>query len=555
MDAADAAVTRGREALSRRSWTEARHAFSDALAGGDRADAYEGLAEATAWLDDDRAIDAYERAYALYREAGDDVAAARVAAFAAMAVHDFRGQLVVVRGWLARAKSLTEGNPNAVETHALAVGLEGYMTLLRDSQPAAALPSIREARRVMHDGGQTGPEMTMLALEGLAHVTLGEVVIGMRMLDEASAAVTAGDVIEPIFASTIYCFVINACERVRDVDRAGQWCDAMAAYCARVGDDAMGQQCRTLYAGVLLSRGAWPEAETSLQEATGRLRQTRPAIAADGLVRLADLRRRQGRLDEAAAIYIELEGDPFRAQAEPLATLGRGELALARGDAVDAVDDAERYLRMLEPDERARRAAGLELLARAHAAAAAPAAARAAATALTRIADHLGTAAVRGSAALADGAASVASGELERARTALEDAVDRFGSAGAPYDTAVAQALLAAALHASGRIDRAREQERAATATLAALGAARPSWIPAIDGEPPVDDPAGLSAREREILRMMAAGLSNEDIAARLVLSIRTVERHVSNIYAKLGAAGRNARAVATAYAHEHALA
>jgi ATP/maltotriose-dependent transcriptional regulator MalT len=319
----------------------------------------------------------------------------------------------------------------------------------------------------------------------------------------------------------------------------------MAAYCARVGDDAMGQQCRTLYAGVLLSRGAWPEAETSLQEATGRLRQTRPAIAADGLVRLADLRRRQGRLDEAAAIYIELEGDPFRAQAEPLATLGRGELALARGDAVDAVDDAERYLRMLEPDERARRAAGLELLARAHAAAAAPAAARAAATALTGIADHLGTAAVRGSAALADGAASVASGELERARTALEDAVDRFGSAGAPYDTAVAQALLAAALHASGRIDRAREQERAA----------RPSWIPAIDGEPPVDDPAGLSAREREILRMMAAGLSNEDIAARLVLSIRTVERHVSNIYAKLGAAGRNARAVATAYAHEHALA
>jgi DNA-binding NarL/FixJ family response regulator len=554
VDRGEAAVARGREALTRRSWREAKDAFADALTTGDRADAYEGLAEATSWLDDGDAIEAYERAYVLYREAGDDLAAGRVAVFTAVAVHDFRGQLAVVRGWLARAMRLTSDDPSASGVHALAVGLDGYMTLLRDSQPSAALPSIKEARRVMHDRGETGPEMTMLALEGLANVTLGSVTDGMRMLDEASAAVTAGEVAEPMFASTIYCFVINACERVRDVDRAGQWCDAMAAYCERVGDDAMGQQCRTLYAGVLLSRGAWAEAESSLQDATGRLRRTRPAIAADGLVRLADLRRRQGRLDEATALYVELESDPFRAQAEPLATLGRGELALARGDTAGAVDDAERYLRMLEPDERARRAAGLELLARAWMAAGAPAAARAAATSLAEIAERLGTAAVRGSAALADGAAGIASGELERARIAMEDAVDRFDRAGAPYDAAIARALLAFALHASGRADRAAAQARLADAALNDLGASSPTWIPRPDLVA-IDDPARLSAREREILRLMASGLSNEDIAARLVLSIRTVERHVSNIYAKLGAGGRNARAVATAYAYEHALA
>jgi len=553
MNAADEAVARGRKALDERAWTEARHAFTDALASGDRADAYAGLAEAASWLDDDGAIEAYEQAYRLYREAGDDIDAARVAVFTAMAVHDFRGQLAVVRGWLGRARSITEHDPDAAGVHALAIGLDGYMTLLRDSRPGAALPSIREARRVTHERGEIGPEMTMLALEGLAQVTLGAVSEGMRMLDEATAAVTAGEVAEQVLASTIYCFVINACERVRDVDRAGQWCDAMAAYCARTGDEAMGQQCRTLYAGVLLSRGAWDEAESSLQDATGRLRTTRPAMAADGLVRLADLRRLQGRFDEADGLYAELAGDPFRTQGEPLATLGRGELALARGDAAGAVDDAERYLRMLEDDERARRSSGLELLARAHAADGAPSAARAAATTLRAIAEQLGTTAVLGSAAMADGAASVAAGELERARTALEDAVDRFDRAGAPYDAAVARALLAGALATSGRTERALEQDRIATQTLEALGAARPSWIPR-PVPAPVDDPAGLSVREREILALIASGLSNDDIASRLVLSIRTVERHVSNIYAKLGADGRHARAVATAYAHEHAL-
>jgi ATP/maltotriose-dependent transcriptional regulator MalT len=549
----DGAIAEGQDALRRRSWTTARDAFVHAIGQGAGAEAQEGLGTAASWLDEgDAAISAYEDAFRAYRQAGDDLAAGRVAVSIAIAVHDFRGQVAVSRGWLARARRLTGDHPDGTVTHATAVGLEGYMTLLRDSRPAAALPFIRQARETAHREGATDPEMAMLALEGLADVTLGEVDEGMRLLDEASAAVTAGEVVDPVFASTIYCFVINACERVRDVDRAGQWCDAMASYCARVGDDAMGQQCRTLYAGVQLSRGSWDEAESTLTAATGRLRLSRPAMAADGLVRLADLRRRQGRVDEAAALYAELESEPFRAQAEPLATLGRAELALARGDAMGAADGANRYLRSLEAADRARRATGLELLARAHAAAGAPAASRAAASELDAIAEQIGTTEVRASASMADGAASLASGELERARTALEDAVDRFERSRAPYDAAIARAMLARALSASGRGEHAHDQERLADEALQALGAVVPTWIRS--RSTPDDDPAGLSGREREILRLLATGHSNEDIARRLFVSIRTVERHVSNIYAKLGAEGRHARAVATAYAHEHAL-
>jgi DNA-binding NarL/FixJ family response regulator len=130
--------------------------------------------------------------------------------------------------------------------------------------------------------------------------------------------------------------------------------------------------------------------------------------------------------------------------------------------------------------------------------------------------------------------------------------VDRFERSRAPYDAAIARAMLARALSASGRGEHAHDQERLADEALQALGAVVPTWIRS--RSTPDDDPAGLSGREREILRLLATGHSNEDIARRLFVSIRTVERHVSNIYAKLGAEGRHARAVATAYAHEHAL-
>src|SRR5262249_51640123 len=155
----------------------------DALVQEARADAYEGLARALTWLDDDGAIEAYERAYRSYRAAHDDVGAARTAIWTAMSVHDFRGQIAIVRGWLARAQRLAADAPGGAIEYAMAIGLDGYMTLLRDSRPAAALPSIRAAKQIAEREAAVDAEIMLLALEGLALVTLGAVPDGMHMLD------------------------------------------------------------------------------------------------------------------------------------------------------------------------------------------------------------------------------------------------------------------------------------------------------------------------------------------------------------------------------------
>ena len=125
-----------------------------------------------------------------------------------------------------------------------------------------------------------------------------------------------------------------------------------------------------------------------------------------------------------------------------------------------------------------------------------------------------------------------------------------------PYEEARARVVLASSLAGTARDARAAAEARTARETFLSLGAtseaARAAALLPDDEPVSTDEPAGLSRREREILRLIARGLSNQEIAAELFLSVRTVERHVSNIYAKLGATGRVARAVATDYAHRH---
>jgi len=563
MDSTDASdrslLARAREALERGRWEEARDGFRAVLEARDGAEAYEGLGAALEILEDvPGAIDSREHAYRMYRGSGDEPAAARVAIALALNVLDFRGELAVVHGWLERARRLLAGVSPSFE-HAFLAGVEAHVALFRENDPERAGMLASQAHALGRAIGDVDAEMLSAALEGLAVVTRGDIRAGMPLIDEASAAATAGEVRNPAFVAQLLCYVIAACERVQDFDRAGQWCDRLAALSERWSFRSMLAACRTQYAGVLMARGAWSEAERELEVATGGLRAIRPAMAGGGLVRLAELRRRQGRSDEAADLCNEADRPPFRAHAYPNVLLVRGELSLDGGEAAEAADMAERYLRAVPPADRTARAGGLDLLIRAQAAARRPELAAAPAEELVDVADVLGTPPLRASARYAGGVLALARGDTDDARRALEDAVDLYGTASLPYEEARARVELAAVLTASDRGPRAEREAHAAQEAFLALGATadavRLSERFPFERSQAVADPAGLSPRELEVLRLIARGRSNREIAEELFLSVRTVERHVTNIYAKLGATGKVARALATGYAHRNAIA
>jgi DNA-binding NarL/FixJ family response regulator len=202
-----------------------------------------------------------------------------------------------------------------------------------------------------------------------------------------------------------------------------------------------------------------------------------------------------------------------------------------------------RALELVGEDDRFARVEGLELAVRAGVAAGELGDARAAARELAELAELAPDTPLRAAARLAAGRVAAASGAPSEAKPLLEEAVAAFEALGAPFETAVARAELGAVLRAGGRTRLAARAESQAQAALDELGA-----------RPPSSRPGGLSEREVEVLQLLVRGASNDDIARELTLSVRTVERHTANLYAKVGASGRSARAMATTWAHSHGI-
>jgi DNA-binding NarL/FixJ family response regulator len=312
---------------------------------------------------------------------------------------------------------------------------------------------------------------------------------------------------------------------VYDFERAFAWCDRIAEFADRYGSRYMLAFCRAEYGAIHRWRGRWGEAESMLEASVEDFTRSRPAWAPGPLAGLAELRRRQGRNADALRL---LE----RAGASTGAALCRARIVLDGGDAGEAAGLAERLLRRLPHERRLERVPALELAVRAHAAHGDRDRAATALGELRELVGLAGTAALRACADRAEGALHAARGRGEDARARLEDAVDGFEAAGAPYEAAEARLELAAVLRALGR-DRAAARE--ATAARAALETLR-----APHQDLPLPE---LTAREREVLALLAEGLTNRQLAERLVLSEHTVHRHVTNILRKLDLPSRAAAA------------
>lgn len=549
----DELVREGRDAFERGDAESAQRAFEAALTQRESGEALEGLARALYLGGDyEGSIEAHERSFGAYREEGDSLGAARTARILSWLQLNVFGDFAVAGGWLARADRMLAGIREAA-------GERGWVELMHATREPYGDDRERRLRSALELGRSSGDadlEFAALAHLGEAVVMTGGVEEGMLLFDEALAAVCAGEVQDLYVIEAVFCGMFLTCERVHDVVRAEQWLRAAGELVRRRSLLAVGPLCRSHYGGILTAAGRWEEAEAELEEASRAFEGGYAGARAIVLLRLADLRVCQGRLEEAAIL---LEGlDQIPDAARPLAALhlARGEPALAR-------HVLERRLAMpalpapwpiapSSPPPPPVAGPLLALLVDACLAQGALDEASAAADRLAELADRDPSPYLRAALALARGKLCLASGSGD-AKQCLRDALSAFSEAQTPIELARARLELArvlagedpevavaearAALEAFERARAARDADLAA-ALLRSLGA--PGGRSAPKGREP------LSKRESEVLELLGRGLSNPEIAGRLFISRKTAEHHVGHVLTKLGL--RN-RAEAAAFA------
>ena len=314
---------------------------------------------------------------------------------------DFRGAAAVANGWLRRAHRLLDPLEPGPD-HGWLAFHEGYIAHIGGDAEKASELGVRAAG-LGREFDVADLEMLGLALHGSTLVSNAQVAEGMRCLDEAAAAALEGDATIPISSAWACCFLVSACTAVLDYDRASEWCDRIADFADRYGSRYMLAFCRAEYGAVHLWRGNWSDAEALLVASIEDYSSSRPAWVGSPLVVLADLRRRQGKSDEAALLLDQ-------AGTGPSAQLCRAALALDGGDSLRAVELLERLLRQLPVHRKLGRAPALELLIRARIARGELDEAAASLEAFREIEQLVGTAPLRAFAERADGMLTAAQG-------------------------------------------------------------------------------------------------------------------------------------------------
>jgi ATP/maltotriose-dependent transcriptional regulator MalT len=482
----------------------------------------------------DQHLEVFERAYLGYLETDAFAHAVACAFWIGMRLM-FSGEFGRGGGWLARAQ-------RALEQHGRECVEDGYM-MLPDAYRAKDSGDLETAVATAAGAAEVGrrfddPSLFALAThaQGLCLIEAGRVDEGLARLDEAMLEVMSGDV-SPMPTGIVYCGAIVGCSAAFDPRRAEEWTEALHAWCELQPDMlAFTGDCHLHRGELMMLHGAWGDALTELERAAQRAKRARNIrVAAHAAYRRGEIQRMRGDFASAEESYRDAASGGYEPQP------GRALLRSARGEAEAAVPSIQRLLD--ETVESPARARILPACVQVLLAAGARDAADDACVELEKLAAERPSAMLLAAAEHARGGLTLVAGDARDALPHLRRSLAGWQDVGAPYEAARVRLLVAEACEALGDEDSATIERGAAETTLEALGASLPRA-----GQ---RDRHGLTPREVQVLRLVAAGDTNKAIAGRLVLSERTVDRHVSNILAKLRV---SSRAGATAYAYEKRL-
>lgn len=529
----------GRTAYANRAWEDAFRALSKAK--GLSAEDTQRLAWAAALTSRDaECVDALERTHQLHLDANNPLAAARAAFWAGFRLMSL-GETARGSGWLSRAARLLENQPDCAEHGYLKLAHVTRAIAARDHEAAIA------AARAAASTGDRFKDADLVAfarnLEGRALIRAGKPAEGLPLLDEVMLAATSGS-LSPVVTGILYCSVIASCQQSYALDRAREWTSALSTWCqAQPQLVNFAGTCLIHRSEILQLSGDWPEAIEEIRRASERLAD-KHADTGYAHYQAGELHRVRGELEDAEQAFArasEHGRDP-----QP----GLALLRLAQGK-TDAAANASRRVLAATTDPLARcrvLPAHVEIMLAANDLAEA----RTASDELSKLAATFGMDILTAIANATHGAVLLADGDAKNAVAPLQQAHEVWQRVSAPYLAARVRVLMARAFRALGDADSAALALDAARKTFTALGA-HPD-LGGLDAQAAVPrraDTRGLSPRELEVLRLVAAGKTNKAIGQQLFVSEKTVDRHVSNIFAKLDVATRSA---ATAWAFQNGL-